>query len=87
MDQGDHAMGNGKLDIGGLFSLIFSCAQSTLSSGKTDWKAVQFPNDKNQPTSWNGGQQKQQKHYIPPCLGLIHYAWKIGALNGQWFHT
>ena len=21
--------------------------------------------------------------YISPCLGLIYYAWKIGALNGQ----
>ena len=28
-------------------------------------------------------------HYVgkkpkPPRLGLIYYAWKIGALNGQW---
>ena len=24
--------------------------------------------------------------YTLPCLGLIYDAWKIGALNRNWFH-
>ena len=29
---------------------------------------------------------KLLKQFYPPWQLVIHYAWKIGALNGQWFH-